>query len=60
MDITGRKLFVKALKKKIVKQDYKEEYAELIRFIDENELDVHSFEDSLFKKDGLKYWLGEP
>ena len=51
-------LFLKALKKKVNEEDYKKEFDQLIKFIDENELNVQSHEDTLFRKDGVKSWVG--
>lgn len=51
-------IFVKALIKKCQKEDFLKETDELMKFIDENEINVQPYEDSLFKKDGVKAWIG--
>ena len=50
-------LFVKALKKKGKNEDYEKEAAAASRYVDENEMKVQPFEDSLFKKQGLNSWI---
>lgn len=51
-------LFANALIKKAQNQDFSSEVETLKKYIDENELSVQPYEDALFKKDGIKSWLG--
>ena len=57
--INLQELFVGVLKNRATNKEYNKKIDELFAFIDRNEMLVHSEEDSFFRKEGIKEFLGE-
>lgn len=55
--IEMQRLFAAALKRKASGENNDEEKRALFRFLDERELSVQPYEDTLFRKEGLKSWI---